>query len=61
MATQSITPTRKSNAQSRAHKELARAEKLLIHHIVWESDPAKIAKAEALVVRRHNAWKATQR
>lgn len=51
----------RTNAQSRAHNDLARAEKLLIHHIVWESDPVKIAKAEALVVRRHNAWKAATR
>ena len=46
-----------TNTQRRAHNDLARAEKILIHHIVFESDPAVIEKAEALVVRRHNAWK----
>lgn len=50
-----------TNAQRRAHHDLARAEKVLIHHMVFESDPEKIAKAEALVVRRHNAWKAATR
>lgn len=47
-----------TNEQRRAHNDLARAEKILIHHIVFEHDPAKIRKAEALVVRRHNTWKA---
>ena len=50
-----------TNAQRTAHNDLARAEKLLIHHIVWEHDPAKIRQAEALVVRRHNTWKAVTR
>lgn len=50
-----------TNAQRKAHADLARAEKLLIRHIVWDHDPAKIRKAEALVVRRHNTWKAVTR
>lgn len=50
-----------TNLQRKAHADLARAEKILIRHIVWSHDPAEIAKAEALVVRRHNAWKAASK
>lgn len=46
-----------TNTQRRAHNNLARAEKLLIHHVVFEHDAEVIAKAEAQVVRSHNAWK----
>lgn len=59
MSTTTTTP--KTNAQRRAHRDLARAEKALIRLIVWEADPEKIEKANALVVRRHNAWKAATR
>lgn len=55
------TTTAMNNAQRRAHNDLARAEKVLIQRIVWDADPAKIAKAEALVIRKHNVWKAVTR
>lgn len=46
-----------TNTQKRAHDALARAEKALIHHYVWESDPDTIAAAEKRVARHTKAWR----
>lgn len=50
-----------TNEQRRVHRALGSAEKRLIHLVVFEADPVKIARTEATVKRLTSAWKACQR
>lgn len=46
-----------TNAQRRAHKQLARAEKTLIFHIIWEHSPEQIEAADRRCRKATAAWK----
>ena len=43
--------------QYRAHRALGRAEKQLIHAIVWDLDPAVIARRQKTVNKWTSAWR----
>ena len=46
-----------TNVQQRTHNNLARAEKTLIHAIVFEADSDKVKRLEQNVQRWTRAWK----
>lgn len=49
--------TTMTNRQRRAHRDLGRAEKRLIHLIVWEHSETEIQRQEKRVQRYTQAWK----
>lgn len=53
----SVPNTPMTKEQRAAHRRLARAEKTLIMHIVWEHDEHVIQRAQALCKRRTAEWK----
>ena len=46
-----------TDEQYRAHKRLGAAEKRLVHLIVWDADPRKIARAQQRVNKWTAAWR----
>lgn len=52
-----VPSTPMTKEQRAAHKRLARAEKTLIMHLVWEHDERKVERAEQRCRRATAEWK----